>query len=225
MVELCAGSACRRAHIRVAHCVAEAPLSTSLRTYELAWHPQLLERQPAHAHAHTLVGACEMSGTGAEGHTSAPAVTRTPGPHLAVRPASPPPAMSTDMSVVVSSRALCVCREMGRGAWAVVWACRLLLSAGPGARPAHVRASVADSRAIAVPSPGFPSIEVALEAARRDAAGRTIVLGDGRHDVGPSASVLALRQPIRLEAAHGPAPEGVWKARLRGWVAQTPYTS
>ena len=120
---------------------------------------------------------------------------------------------------------LCSRKRMGRGAWAVVWACRLLLSAGPGALPTHVRASVADSRAIAVPSPGFPSIQVALEAARRDAVGRTIVLGDGRHDVSPSASVLALRQPLRLEAAHGLAPEGVWKARLRGWVAQTSYTS
>ena len=94
----------------------------------------------------------------------------------------------------------------------------LLLGSGPGVPRTHARASTAAPPAIAVPSADFPSVAAALAPARRDAVGRTVVVGDGCHDLGPaSAGGLALAQPLRLRAANSPAPGGEWKVRLRGY--------
>ena len=101
-------------------------------------------------------------------------------------------------------------------------ACRLLLwclllGPGLGAPRTHARASTAALPPIAVPSPEFPSVAAVLAPARGgDAVGRTVVVGDGRHDLGPGVGTLALGQPLRLRAANSPAPGGEWKARLRG---------
>lgn len=74
------------------------------------------------------------------------------------------------------------------------------------------------TRVVSVPSPEFASLGAAIDATRATGAA-TIVLGDGRHDLGTSPMVL--RQSLRLKAADGAMVGGgafgrEWNARLCG---------
>jgi hypothetical protein len=76
-------------------------------------------------------------------------------------------------------------------------------------------------RVVSVPSPDFAVLGAAIDATASSGAssGATIVLGDGRHDLGPSPIVL--RHSLRLKAAGGAMVGGgvggrEWNARLRG---------